>query len=108
MHAQFAKVGSSSYRLAGSSVAFENKDGVRVAERKVADALKETFRHRLPKQEQEPFEDDPMDAQQEDSDPFGDKPGDYDTKKEDAAEVKLEAGRRKVTISDDSEEEDIF
>ena len=59
MHAVLNEKGSMTYRLAGSCVAFDNKDDVTQMERRVADLLKETFKHRLPKP---PVEDDPMDG----------------------------------------------
>ena len=43
------KSGNVRYRVAQSMTPFEGKDDTRMADRRVADILKEMFRHHLPK-----------------------------------------------------------
>lgn len=47
----FVAQGDNQYKMLGSIAAFKSKDDVQETDRKVADVLKEMFRHHLPKVE---------------------------------------------------------
>lgn len=77
----FLAQGDNQYKMLGSIAAFKSKDDVQETDRKVADVLKEMFRHHLPKVELDEVDAQMGEVAQEDEDDkdlFGDEEKDMD------------------------------